>query len=471
MKKRIFLTLVLLIVFNAIQCGGENTEPEDDTPVIVTYESEGTVAAPIVLDYNTDLPYSGQVSGEIGNDYSYYQITGLTANIMYKIYLTGSTGDIYMSLYSAGDFSILNMLGSSYEVMTFTTSVSEIFIKTTHVSDPLSGETGAAYTINVEPVTITQEPLSSMPVTGTVDTTTVVYEISGIDSTLAYNVSLTNLTDNADLIVYGSTDFRLSVLGGSYLCSSEKDGIEDEMCTAKPTGSVLYVEVTGAATVNGSQFTLNVEPVAFTQIAFNADIPYSTTVDNSKSYFEITNLTPGYQYKILISEIIDDTALYIYADSGLKSLLRQWLIKGTGYRDFVHTSDSSLFIVSYAEFPTPFTINLLEISPTVTLNLSTDFPYSGTVGHGMNKYYVTGLTGGLSADVALTGFTDNLDLIVYEDNALILKLCDSLNLGTTDEACSAYSATSAGGAFYVLVSGENAVSTSDFTLNVTQFVP
>lgn len=112
------------------------------------------------------------------------------------------------------------------------------------------------------------DPSAGVSVTGAVGTGQVYYVVP-VTAGAHYTITLTSLTDDADLYVYGDLGTSPAMAGfpkpiplaasyrpGPLLCSSTVIGLGDESCDAGTTGSVLYIVVDGSKSTQGAQFTL-----------------------------------------------------------------------------------------------------------------------------------------------------------------------------------------------------------------------
>ena len=149
---------------------------------------------------------------------------------------------------------------------------------------------------------------TDLPHSGQVDTTVSYYEIIGLTAGASYDVSITGLLDDADLVVYDDSGHSVS------LCSSASVGADD-FCTAAPTGSSFWIKVTGTWTTAGTTFTLDAQEVTPTVLSLalgTADLPHAGTVDGGISYYEVTGLTSGASYTASVTGMSADVDLYVY---------------------------------------------------------------------------------------------------------------------------------------------------------------
>ena len=92
---------------------------------------------------------------------------------------------------------------------------------------------------------------TDLPHSGTVDATYSYYEVTGVTAGTTYDVSITGVSEDADLFVYEDSGYLAS------LCFSESIG--EDFCTAVATGASLWIKVSGIWTGAGATFTLDVQ--------------------------------------------------------------------------------------------------------------------------------------------------------------------------------------------------------------------
>jgi fibronectin type 3 domain-containing protein/regulation of enolase protein 1 (concanavalin A-like superfamily) len=125
---------------------------------------------------------------------------------------------------------------------------------TSHSSGVLSRATFENVTINHQvPVPPSPQDVSgALPFAGAVDNKDSYYYLTGLDGAAVYNINLTGLTDDADVIVY--EDAFNTVKCGSY-----RSGILAEACLATPNSTgELFIRVNGSYSVAGANFTIGV---------------------------------------------------------------------------------------------------------------------------------------------------------------------------------------------------------------------
>ncbi|MDH5718473.1 MAG: hypothetical protein OEZ22_12675 [Spirochaetia bacterium] len=470
MKRKIlyhkFLIFLMLTIFSVQNC---KDEPEEDIEEFITYEKEGSSAEPVILNYNIDLPYEGQVAAGKG---SYYQINGLTAGTFYKISLTNLTDDLGITIYEGQSFSSRDMLEYTNE-KDIQDEITIINPMGTVISIEVGGflaDRGSAFILSIEPYEIQSVTAGDLPYSGTVEAPFSIIEVNGLDSSKAYTVSLTGLTADVNMVVLETTNLNLIE---SLLCLSINFGMEDEICTAKPADGTIYIQILAEGNSTETSFTLNIQPVTFTQLVYNTDLPFSDTAEKNFKYYELSGLTAGLEYKINLYGVTDDTALAIYNDVGLKNMVCGLTAKIDGISCVVKPAGASVYIAVATEFTMPFTLDAAEIT-TVQLPYSEGFSYADFVDTTVNNYEITGLVDGNIYKISITGMTDNVDLIVYTTAGTIVSTLTGINTivcvstagGVYDEECDIQAQ---GTGLFFMIGGWHTSAGADYTINLSTF--
>lgn len=232
---------------------------------------EGTYDLP--LDLTAALPsnHSGQVAGY---GWSYYKFT-VSPGSTYTIKASNLTERIRMDVTIMGSYNFTEDCSQQFSdnrdlacSVTIPAGNTEALLE---IYSP--AKYGAFYSLAVESGGLTSEGidaspinLGALPVTqaGQVDSNSSFYTVA-VSAGNPYTVSLTYLTDNAELVVYWqgeSGDF--SYLPFSNPCFSQNTGTTAESCTVTPTANFITVRVNGhntgvTTTGNGSTYTINIQ--------------------------------------------------------------------------------------------------------------------------------------------------------------------------------------------------------------------
>jgi hypothetical protein len=151
---------------------------------------------------------------------------------------------------------------------------------------------------------------------GSVDTTSSYY-VAAVNVGTTYDITLTNLTDDANLLVFNE-DSTFSILDRA----SWNTGTTDEIVTTQAGGSMMYIEVDGSyATANGgAYFDLLIEEGTpgypsegslGSPVILTVGTPHSGTVDTNASFYQ-ASVTAGNTYQITITNMNDDVGLYVF---------------------------------------------------------------------------------------------------------------------------------------------------------------
>ena len=418
------------------------------------------------LTYPTSFPWSGTVGA---GGLSTYQVNGVTASTAYTVSIDANKdADLYV--YTNNTKSTLlcsSVTGTGVESCNATATTTSIYIE---VNGSKVGGNGSSYTLNVVEV-VTGEPAENLtlaygvdfPHSGTVDNVESTYNITGVAASFDYTVSMTGLSDNADLYVYD--DAAMTTL----LCSSINGGTTNESCTATSTYTSLYVVVDGGAAPLGATFTLDIVLVTLpaenlTLTLGTGDLPHSGTSDNVESTYTIASAVAAREYSVSLTGLNDNADLYVYDDAAKTTLLCSSINGGT-------TNESCLATSAYASFYVLVDGLNTVAGASYTLDVSTtalytraygtaDLPDSAIkVGTGENTYTITGVTASTAYTVSLSGANNDVDLYVYDPTRTTL-LCSS-TAGTTAESCDA---TATSSILYVVVDGFQ--NNTSYTLDV-----
>lgn len=261
-----------------------------------------------------------------------YTVTGLLPNQAYNVSISGLSADVDMTANGSyiSDSACDLQTGNTDELCQVATDIDgELYIRV------LGDKTlyGAFFDLKV-----TQGPSnegsSAAPVVVTHDTvagTTLrssevglgisYYQITGLTAGRMYEVNLTGLTGDADLVIANDASFT----SGSQ-CASNTAGEVNERCggLADITGS-LYVAVDSSYPSISSLFTLEIIDGLIPDgtittgqaISYAGGLTtYSGQVDITNSYYVINGLDPKTSYTVTVSSMTDDVQLYVYTDSG-----------------------------------------------------------------------------------------------------------------------------------------------------------
>jgi hypothetical protein len=227
---------------------------------------------------NLSIPFSDQTTQSGAGVYSVpvspgaytVSITGLTDDADLHVFTDNGTV-ITSAVCSATTTSNTLIIGKTPEDCTLSlTAGSGIFFV---VDGLFSSAVSVQYTALVAPApnvpNPTSEGLALSPAVISVDTPTTgqvarastsFYSVSGLTPGSRYTISITGLTDAADLTVYGSD----STFTTHVACSIDNTGLPGttpESCTLPaPGGTVFFTVVSGSTSGNGAAYLVLVEP-------------------------------------------------------------------------------------------------------------------------------------------------------------------------------------------------------------------
>ena len=250
-----------------------------------------------------------------------------------------------------------------------------------------------------------------------------------------YKVSITDLTDDADLIVFDA-DSTFTVR--SQNCAIDNTVIPSpfspsspEDCVITASGNVLYFGVDGTflATSSAAVYTIAVELLTATNLNTSIPLPDTTTPTGAAVYSMPT--TTGTVYTVSITGLSDDADLYVF---GATCATDNTIRFGTSPEDCTLTSPGGtlLFIVDglfstaptvkYTALAAPAPVGLSPInedSIATPVDVFADIPRIGQVASaptGTSYYAAGGLTAGTRYTVSITGLTGDADLNVYDND-------------------------------------------------------
>tara|TARA_B100000676_G_scaffold308929_1_gene371049 strand:+ start:925 stop:3402 length:2478 start_codon:yes stop_codon:yes gene_type:complete len=449
---------------------------------------QGSPGSPVAIEapanYGVSLSAGASTSSYDPGNSGYYQITGLTPNNRYLVELTGISVGADLYVYQ-DDFTAEACVDDSYSALSdrfcaITAKASSILVRvrsddsgdatlTTadHGAASIPGAEGSAGgEIEVE--------IDASYLNASVDDTESYYTYKGLVPGQSYQVSVSGLTDNADLYVY--TDSSYSTLA----CSSTNAGTNSESCTIVPdAASQLWVVVDGSTAladlgatywIVGNRITENQgSAVAPWIIDSNTDLPYRLSSDGEDgSYYKITGLSADTDYLVSLKRNSHSPALEVHSSNGFASYPPYYPC--SGFVDpFQHCLGSTnaageLFVTSTNDAGTAY-LNVAELpvsegSPTAPLEKNMDTLgnlFTGEVVEGQPSAY------------ALTSLTPNTPYYVrarFDDNesSAVLSVYNTFagdldaesaaciaNWGELNNGCTA--TTDANGKLWLIVGG------------------
>lgn len=451
---------------------------------MVHYSSEGTTVAPVDLgDLTLAPPDSVNHSGQVGpwepdNTHSYYKIK-VRSTYCHTVQLTNLTRNANLYIYSDDTFSTelahSSKSGTSTDAVDITANGDYLYIRvdSQEVLTP-----GTAYNLIVEDLDITSfssEGSIGSPQVVTVDVSHngVVndsedsYYYATITDNHCYQVSLTDLTQDADLYIYSNSDFENDEIGHSV-----NGGTDPEMVEFYANGTTtIYLRVSSLdVEAPGTYYNLLVTDLgAIITSEGTQNTPHIIAAEDtgqvgpfnymSNSYYEITGLTEEAYYTVTMSNLTKDADLYVYSDN-FTTLLGSSANTGDNASEHTlvqvpaGTNALNIRVDNYhAEIPgTSYTISIVNgssegsIASPVHIGTVPDpvppdpavpLTYDGQVDSNNSSYYTVTVTPdewytitltGTSADVSLqlysgSGFEDDEpSTLLFQDSTLPLTI-------------------------------------------------
>ncbi len=454
--------------------------------------SEGTRNSPVSLTFDKGLNYAGSTSPL----HSYYQVTGLVANTVYKISLTGLSDNTNLFVYSDSSLETLECQSWNWRKVDrycFANSdgSGNLWIKV----DGAAAIEGATYSISMVPyLGLSAEGSKSSPALlvfendfpyeGTVSPVNSYYRFSGLEANTLYSISMDAWTDNVWFSVFDDNAWEMSICNSRY-----KEGDIQACVAASDSSGELLIMANGENAEEGATFNINI--AAYTDLpsegslttpvllSYETDFPHEGTTSPIGSYYQIAGLAANTLYSVSISEMTDDFNFYVYSNAAwdwkqLGCVSIKWE-SNSGICTLITDSAGNLWIKVNGS-PTisgaTFTLNVIEYSGLlsegsetipVALSYNSDLPYEGTTSPLRSYYHVTGLEPNTLQVISLTDLTANADLYVYVDSWEALE-CYSWKWGMTDEIC--FTASNSSGELWIKVDGASTIEGANFTLGV-----
>ena len=225
----------------------------------------------------------------------------------------------------------------------------------------------------------------------------------------------------------------------------------------------------------GSGLAANADLIARVVIPVTAGAALPAAVDTSNAFFHVSGLAPGVMYSPTVSHMTDDVDLVVYADASMTPEAKLCASEAIGTVDetcVAPANGSGELWVSvdgqWTEAGARFEL-AVPSAPAValagTLAYPGQLPYSSAIGVTNQFYEVTGLVPGARYEVRISNLTADIDLEVHGDRYGYASLCESYEIGTVDDFCTA--TADAAGKFFVELDGETTRNGGAYTLTIT----
>ncbi|MEN8135307.1 MAG: hypothetical protein ABFS18_07190 [Thermodesulfobacteriota bacterium] len=455
-KSRTFLYILAIgMGLTLVACGGGGGGGGGVVPT-GDGTSGGTLESPKVLNYPTDFSHSGSMANDSTG--GFYKVNGLGAGQEYVVSLATSQS-VTVTAFSNIDFTgygcsawVSDMPGIA--CVATANSAGELYMLTSFTSVELSG---ATYSLDVvlaahegtqdSPIDISAQ----LPLSGDIPIGyNSYYEITNLTVGHSYTVNLTGITGDSDLYLYQDAYLNTA-------CSSSSFSSTTRSCTMTASGTSLHVKINADKDSTFTfDYTDNGPAPVFTpegnnsggEIALTLAVVHSGEVDDTSSYYHISGLTPGEQYRTIAYNHVDDNVdLYVYTASDFTSLgcsstnargtadkclatapgTGELWIKVDGSRAYQYLG-ANYDLVVYKYFPNEGT-SIDEVPLTFS-----DFPsYSGSVDTA-SYYLVTGLEINTDYFVDITGYSGPLSFSLAK-NYNWLPSCYSDEISAGHSTC------------------------------------
>lgn len=293
--------------------------------------SEGSCKSPLEVGGATDEPVLH--NGTVGEDGSYYRFN-TTPGAYYRVTLTAANANLDLFVYGAGgrndgnwgclsrraagngpEACIIQAAEDTLDVDIYSQTTGTQAFQLALQTIPALSAQGTAET----PVDLGPPPIL---VTGSVDTGTSYYVVTGVTEGVVYTVRVTNLDGYVDL--YASNTPQNPSTPQVATCKSTKFENEDESCSITSNGAPLHIWIDGAESNAGATFQLSVQRTGGGQInEGTAAQPVQLTVGESRASevktesFYRFDTTPGVIYDVTGYNLVvyDDDATFADASA------------------------------------------------------------------------------------------------------------------------------------------------------------
>jgi hypothetical protein len=263
--------------------------------------------------------------------------------------------------------------------------------------------------------------------------TDVSFYVAEVQDGARYELTLTNMTDDADLYLYGG-DRSFD----EYLQVSDHGATEPESLVTQARGPQLFISVDGGFTDAGTRYSLAVREFAGEvlldegspddPIEVEVATPYFGTVGTGTSYY-VAEVEPSALYEIVLTGLIDAADIEIFADRDFSDLLGSSTNSGDADEEFrIASLGERLFIsidggLTSRGSPLSLAIDKLgdalasEGSRSAPLRLAIGRQHAGSVSNN-SSYYQISVQPELVYNIELSELQADADLEVYHDAGL-----------------------------------------------------
>jgi hypothetical protein len=266
------------------------------------------------------------------NGFNAYAVSVIPGEL-YKISISGLTDDADLLFFGTDStFTFLascavdntRFIGLSSEDCIINAPGNALYFE---VDGTFLSASSATFTIDVELLSAPTTLILSLPSSDmTTQTSAAAYAVP-VTPSVAYTISITGITDDADLFIFGD-DVTFSSPATCSIDNTRFIGTTPEDCTLTSTGGMLYFIVDGifstAQSVTYSALVTPAPPVSntvnegsiTTPAIANVGTPsYGQVGPAGTSYYVASNLTPNTRYTVSITGLTNDADLKAYSDN------------------------------------------------------------------------------------------------------------------------------------------------------------
>lgn len=459
--------------------------------------TQGSSAQSQVISGSSDLPYR---VGAGSNTKSYYRITGLPASTTVMTTLAGDRvvggTNATLSLYADSSFSGFASCTDSdvYASCSGTTTAGgELFVMIDYGLSFVPG--GTAY-LDVKTVPVSQGAATAPLVkdmaalakqfSGEVaggSGAYSYYELRGLTPNTSYYILTSFGADgeSAETKVFDTFSGDLSTQTTA-ACSNSWSYLNTACSATSDAAGKLWVQIGGWYAHTGTYFKVEALPVPVSQglagaaLDLTGKLPYRSTVGPSgTSYYMVTNMTAGSEYRFVKSDTSAGESLDVYNDSAFSSRVCTALYASQGREASCRgkpTGSTVYLLVSNTGYQQPPGYHYLDITPVPAAEGSPAAPVAismvgsraGSVNVGASYYRAT-LAPNTSYTIGLSGVSGDPDLYVFNTAAMSgAAICRSLNGKDKAESCQATSDSN--GNLWITVDGQLSKSGATYQLQI-----
>jgi len=380
--------------------------------------NRGTVASPIELDANTDLPYASTVGA---NGESYFRINNLSTGSRYQVKINNQSDSVTLNAFrdlfisdaqcdpNYSSSRICNFVSEGESVAlhvdgTFAFTGATFDIELTHLSD--AGEFEGTW---YQPKTL-QLASNEVPHIGIVDNYNSYYLLNGLQLDRNYTIEYTSKTEGASLLFLDPATGRPVFKSCNPDTRSNLTANKDEACTFKSDSTSLYLITKGNFLNTGTgKYIMKLAPGPMSEGVVATPVPltysgglltHSGEVDDTSSYYHASGVSAGSDYMIRLSgnESLPVNLIVYGGDNSFTTPVSCTISNQFGYVTYciMTTISTDLHIKVNGPSTPPGIAYELNISPVPTLEdiaqlPATSLPYSGQVNEFFSKYLITDL--------------------------------------------------------------------------------